>query len=142
MERFIRGSVLEWAFEPLAKANDPRLLLLFDRKSRELVGLAAHERAKLQAGDGSVFDATKLEVAALSVNWQGRTFESGDRASDVLMSAVMTDVSARAPPRDARVFAVVHEQNLRSIALCNRHGLINDMSRPNPTYRRLITEHR
>jgi hypothetical protein len=33
------------------------------------------------------------------------------------MSAVMTDVSSRLPPRDARVFAVVHEDNHRSLAV-------------------------
>lgn len=56
----------------------------------------------------------------------------------------MTDIAQRVPPRDARVFAVVHEDNERSIALCKRHGLVAEMSRPNglPQYRRLITEHR
>ena len=68
-------------------------------------------------------------------------FVTGERASDVLMSAVMTDVSARVPPRDARVFALVHEDNQRSIALCHRHGLVEEMSRPHPDYRRIVTQH-
>lgn len=43
------------------------------------------------------FDATKLEVAAIARPWQGHHFSTGEYASDVLMSAVMTDVSARMP---------------------------------------------
>jgi RimJ/RimL family protein N-acetyltransferase len=57
------------------------------------------------------------------------------------MSAAMTDISARVPPRDARVYAIVHEDNRRSIALCRRHGLTEEMSRPHPSYRRVVTPH-
>ncbi len=59
------------------------------------------------------------------------------------MSAAMTDISTRVPPRDARVFAVVHEDNVRSIALCKRHGLVAEMSRATDLsrYRRLVTAH-
>lgn len=66
----------------------------------------------------------------------------GERASDILMSAVMTDVSARVPLRDARVYAIVHEDNHRSIALCRRHGLTEEMSRPHPSHRRIVTPHK
>lgn len=58
------------------------------------------------------------------------------------MSAVMTDIGARVPPRDARVYAIVHEDNHRSIALCRRHGLTEDMSRPHQAYRRIVTSHK
>lgn len=139
VETFIRGTILRWAHDPNAKAQDPRLLLLFQRRPREFVGLAAHERTKLLANNADIFDATKLEVVAIARDWQGRRFRGGARASDVLMSAVMTDISARVPPRDARVFAVVHEKNVRSIELCRRHGLVEELSRPAPDYRRLIT---
>jgi hypothetical protein len=81
-------------------------------------------------------------VVAIARAWQGRRFHSGERASDVLMSAVMSDVSARVPPRDARVFAVLHEDNARSLALCRRYGLVEEMSRPHPHYRRVVTAHR
>lgn len=66
----------------------------------------------------------------VALKWQGHSFPEGERASDVLKSAVMTDVSARAPARDARVYAIVHEDNHRSLALCRRHGLTEEMSRP------------
>jgi hypothetical protein len=58
------------------------------------------------------------------------------------MSAAMTDIRARVPARDAHVFALVHENNVRSRALCRRYGLVVAMSRVDPSYIRLITERR
>jgi hypothetical protein len=142
VEDYVRGKLIDWAFEPLAEAKDPRVLLVFDRQTRELVGVAAHERTTLQHGADPPFPATKLEVVAIARAWQGRRFASGERVSDVMMAAVMTDISDRVPRRDERVFAVVHEKNVRSIGLCRRHGFIQELSRPHPAYRRLVTEHR
>jgi len=142
VERFIQGELIEWSFDPYAASGDPRLLLAFVRATRELFGVGAHEREILEGPDGATFAATKIEVLAVASAWQGRRFGTGERASDVLMSAVMTDVSIRVPPRDARVFALVHEENVRSLALCRRHGLVEEMSRPHPDYRRIVTRHR
>lgn len=108
----------------------------------DLFGVAAHEQVILQDGRGAEFHATKLEVVAVAQKWQGRSFPTGERASDVLVSAVMTDISARVPPRDARVYAIVHEDNHRSIALCRRHGLTQEMSPPYPGYLRIVTPHK
>jgi hypothetical protein len=141
VEEFIRTHLINWTFDPHAADGDPRLLLAFTA-SGDLFGVAAHERVTLQGDDGSQFYATKLEVLAVTLWWQGRRFRAGERASDVLMSAVMTDVSARVPPRDARVFGIVHEDNHRSIAVCRRHGLTEEISRPHPSYRRIVTPHR
>jgi len=146
VEVFIQRDVLQWALDPLAAEADPRLLLVFDRRSNELVAVAAHERQAM-SGPGGSFPATKLEVVAVASAWQGRRFEAegtadGPRVSDVVMSAVMTDVSARVPPRDTRVFAVVHEDNVRSLVLCRRYGLVREISRPDPSYRRIVTDHR
>jgi hypothetical protein len=148
VEAFVQGHLLGWALEPFAAVNDPRVLLVFDGPSGELVGVAAHERAALRApGDISVA-ATKLEVVAVARGWQGRSFPgpasggAGPRVSDVVMSAAMTDIRARVPARDAHVFAVVHANNVRSRALCRRYGLVVEMSRPDPSYVRLITERR
>jgi hypothetical protein len=142
VEQFIRTQLIDWAFDPNAASGDPRLLVAFVAATGELLGAAAHEQVILQGGDGARFNATKLEVLAIAIAWQGRRFGTAERASDVLMSAVMTDVSARVPPRDARVFALVHEDNQRSSALCRRHGLVEEMSSPSPHYRRIVTAHR
>jgi hypothetical protein len=142
VEHFIQRQLVDWAFDQHAASADPRLLLVFDVDSGHLVGVAAHERVVLQGPEGKPFDATKLEVVGITTSWQGRRFASGERASDVLMSALMTDVSARVPSRDARVFAIVHEDNKRSLALCQRYGLVEEMSRPHPSYRRIVTAHR
>ncbi|MBL8924019.1 MAG: hypothetical protein JNJ54_34500 [Myxococcaceae bacterium] len=142
VESFVREQLFDWRFDPHARGQDPRLLLVFERRSRTLVGVAAHERITLVART-TFIPATQLEVIAVAHVWQGRRFKSGVRASDVVMSAVLSDVRARVPPRDARVLAVVHEENVRSIELCRRHGFVEELSRPVdlPQYRRLITRH-
>jgi hypothetical protein len=141
VEQFIQTQLTDWAFDPHADAGDPRLLLAFTTAG-DIFGVAAHERVFLRAGDGTSFPATKLEVVGIALKWQGRSFATAERASDVLMSAVMTDVSSRVPPRDARIYAIVHEDNHRSLAVCHRHGLTEEMSRPHPSYRRIVTPHR
>ncbi len=141
VENFIRFEVLDWAFAPLAQDGDPRLLLLFD-DGANLIGVAAHERKTLKSPDGETFFASKLEVVAVSKAWQGKAFSDGTRASDVLMSAVMKDISSRVPPRDARVFALVHEDNKASIKLLKRYNLVHEMDRLDKAYLRLITAHR
>jgi hypothetical protein len=95
-EQFIQAQLTDWAFDPHADDGDPRLLLAFTAAG-DLFGVAAHERVTLQAGDGTSFPATKLEVVGVALKWQGRSFPTGERASDVLMSSVMTDVSSRIP---------------------------------------------
>lgn len=133
------GRLLAWWSDPTAQDWDPRLLLLFERESGELVGVAAHERETLHEEDGTQIAGTHLHVAALSSSWQGRSFAAGEKASHVLMSAIMQDVKDRVPPRWARVYAIVHEENLRSLGLCARFGLTVDMPRSHPNYRRIIT---
>jgi hypothetical protein len=142
VEQYIRGQLIDWTFDPHAVSGDPRLLLVLTNSTSELVAVAAHERQVMESQDRSRFDVTKLEVAAVALSWQGRRFATGERVSDVLMSAVMADISARVPPRDARVYAVVHQDNGRSIALCRRYGITEEMSSPSPGYRRLVTQHK
>ena len=86
--------------------------------------------------------ATKLYVVAVSSAWQGKRFATGERVSHVVMNAAMTDIRARRPPRDARLYAIVHEDNAKSLALCKRYGLVHELERGAPHYIRLITEHR
>lgn len=142
VEDFVRNQLFEWRYAPLARENDPRLLLMLHRQTQDLIGVVAHERLLLQAEDSS-FPATKLEVVAIATAWQGRCFSSGQRVSDVLMSAALSDVRARVPARFARVLALVHEDNVRSFSLCRKHGFTDELSRAEKLqhYRRLITEH-
>lgn len=138
VESFVQSSALSWSLDQGAAVDDPRLLLVVTTGVDELVGVAAHERVILQ-GPGGPLNATKLEVVALARAWQGRRFESGERASDVLMSAAMADISVRMPPRDTHVLAFVHAGNERSLALVHRHGFTVELSSPDPAYRRFIT---
>lgn len=146
VQEFVRGQLLMWAVDPYAQDGDPRLLLVLATTTGELVGVGAHERVTLQdSGSGERLAATKIEVVAVAKKWQGRRFNAeggegeGPRVSDVLMSAIMVDVTSRVPPRDARVLAVVHQDNLRSLSPCHRYGLTEELSRPHSAYRRLVT---
>ncbi|HEX8081698.1 MAG TPA: hypothetical protein VF557_15915 [Jatrophihabitans sp.] len=127
-ERFITTTVLAWGLDPYAASGDPRLLLLFDKASGALVGLVAHEQSTLAANDGREFLASKVEVAAVASAWQGKRFSDGTRVSDVLMSALVADITARVPGRDARMWAYVHTENVRSIAMCRRAGMLNELA--------------
>ncbi len=144
VEAYIRNALWQWASDPHAKSNDPRLLLLLERATGRLLGVTAHEMTRLVGPDKKEFAATKLEVVALSRDWQGRRFGSGERASDVLFSAILKDIADRVPPRYARVFAIVHEKNERSLKVCRRHGFTEEMDRNpmSPSYRRLLTAHK
>jgi hypothetical protein len=132
VQAFVAGQLLQWAFDPYAQDGDPRLLLVLTAGTGDLVAVGAHERVMLaDSGSGERFAATKVEVVAVAKAWQSRRFDAGGaadpertgpRVSDVVMSAVMADVASRVPPRDARVLAVVHQDNLRSLALCHRYG--------------------
>lgn len=46
--------------------SDARTILLVCRASRELVGVAAHERVRLSSPLSGEFDGTKIEVVAIS----------------------------------------------------------------------------
>jgi len=90
---------------------------------------------------GTVFGLRGLPATAGGISRGGKGKSgTGQKASDVLMSALMQDVKDRVPPRWARVYAIVHEDNERSRALCGRFGLTVDMPRSHPRYRRIITE--
>ena len=143
VEDFVQNQLFEWRYAPLAQENDPRILLMFNVATDELVGVAAHERIILQANEVP-FHASKLEVVAIATDWQGQTFGTGQRASDVLMSGALTDIAARVPARFARVVATIHEDNERSIKVCLRHGFTDELSRHEqlPEYRRLLTTHK
>lgn len=138
VERFIQNRLLDWAFEPRAAQDEPRVLLVLHKQTQDLVGVAAHERLMLRAPDATTFEGTKLEVIAVAVPWQGQLLGTTERASDVVMSAAMTDIRARVPPRSPRIVASVHEENVRSLALCRRHGFTTDLERVDPAYRRLV----
>jgi RimJ/RimL family protein N-acetyltransferase len=122
--------------------NDPRLLLVFDEASGDLVGVAAHERAEIGVPGAPALVATRLEVVALAQSWQGSRFGTAggaQRASDVVMATVMRDIQTRPQARSDKIFATVHQENARSLKLCRRYGLVNEMSRPHAEYIRLLT---
>jgi hypothetical protein len=49
-----------------------------------------NDRSGQQDGGSTQISATKLEVLAIATPWQGRRFHTAERASDIMMPAVMT----------------------------------------------------
>jgi hypothetical protein len=141
VELEVRSYLLDWAFAEGAAVDTPTILMVFDIASGDLVALGAHERQFLGTSALDRVSATKIHLVAVAKKWQGNSFPTGERVSDVVMNAVLTDIATHVPPRDPRVFAIVHERNAKSIALCARFGLVKEIMRQNPDYRILVTEH-
>ncbi|HVW28882.1 MAG TPA: hypothetical protein VHC69_26135 [Polyangiaceae bacterium] len=140
VESFIRTRLLDWAFESGAADDEPRVLLVLHRRTGALIGVAAHERLLLReakAGGSSNFYGTRLQVVAVAKKWQGKKLGKV-RVSDVVMSAATTDIASRVPPRP-RILAVVHKDNVQSLALCGRYGFVVELSSRHPSYRHLMT---
>ena len=65
--------------------------------------------------------AARLHLLAIAVEDQGRRLHDGTRFSDTLMATLMAD--ALETGEAVVLTAVVAMDNLRSVALCKRHGL-------------------
>jgi ribosomal protein S18 acetylase RimI-like enzyme len=100
--------------------------------------LLAATPGSFQAGKtGQVFDgkeATLLHVVALSREDQGRRVGNGQRLSSLVMETLLAE--AIGGRQSALVTAIVARENLRSIALCERHGL-RSQTEYNAAYLRL-----
>jgi ribosomal protein S18 acetylase RimI-like enzyme len=118
VEQFICAAALEHALE------SPSFRLLVVYEGERLVAIAGHLAESLLAGDGHTFaaiDTTRLQVLALSLDDQGRRLPDGPRVSDLVLTTLMHDALAG---RDAVVLtAIVARENLRCLALLERHGL-------------------
>ncbi|GAA1408561.1 hypothetical protein ACFQZ4_46000 [Catellatospora coxensis] len=116
VERQVQDKLTEWTFRGTAAAQqDSQALLVLTQPTGEAVAIAAYERyGKLGIG-AERFEAVRLYALAVANEWQGRTFDDGERVSHVLMSAVLGDISDRYPGH--RVFGRVHKDNVRSLAL-------------------------
>jgi hypothetical protein len=119
VETFIRQRALEQA---IALADDYRLLIVLD--SDRLLGCMAHHQEMLLTSDGNRSGpilATRLHVCAIATNDQGSRLDDGTRLSDTLMATLIAD--ALKTRRNAVLTGIVALENLRSMSLCERHGL-------------------
>jgi hypothetical protein len=115
-------SFIRWRAVNMTAVNY-RLLLAFD--NGRLVCCMAHHLERLLRGEKDdqldFILATRLHLLAIAVEDQGRRLYDGTRFSDMLMATLMADALET---REAVVLtAVVAMDNLRSMALCKRHGL-------------------
>jgi hypothetical protein len=70
--------------------------------------------------------AVRLQVMALTREDQGRTTEGGRRLSGLVMDTLIAE--AIGGRRSVLLTAIVARENLRSLALCERHGLTSQIA--------------
>jgi hypothetical protein len=116
VETFIHRHALEYA---LASPDYVRLLLGFD--GGRLICCMAHHLERLIKEDGGQVFAARLQLLALGIDDQGRRLHDGTRLSDMFTATLIADALA---VREVKVLsAIVAFDNVRSVALCKRHGL-------------------
>jgi hypothetical protein len=121
----------------LARALEVRLdfrLLLFETEAEGLVAVGAHHWRAYEVGP-TPMDGTYLVEAAIAVGRQGGLLESGQRLSSYVMNALLGDADQRG--RGEIVTALVAKENKRSLALCRRFGIRDEISSPDSAYLQL-----
>ena len=116
VESFVRLRALAQA---LAMPEHYRLLLAFD--GDRLVCCMAHHLEMLISQGGKSTIAARLQLFAIAVEDQGCRLADGTRLSDLVMATFMSD--AMETRATGVITAIVALDNLRSIALCKRHGM-------------------
>lgn len=121
VEAFVRERALPAALRP---GSGHRLRLVLD--DERLAACFAHhpERLVVAAERGTParpLEATRLQLVALSLADQGRRLDDGRRISDLVMASCIADAIEHRS--SAILTAIVARDNLRSLALCQRHGL-------------------
>ncbi len=103
----------------LATPDTYSLLVALDGK--RLVGCMAHYPEGLIRASAALILATRLQVLAIAVTDQGRRLKDGTRLSDALMRTVIHH--ALDTRRYPVLTTIVAQDNLRSVAVCERNGL-------------------
>lgn len=119
VEDYVRGHAHRRA---MATPDTYRLLLaLMDGR---LVGCAAHHPEALQREESTptYLLATRLQLLAIRTPDQGRRLSDGRGLADTIMHTLIHD-ALHTRPHSPVLTAVVAQDNLRSIAMCERNGL-------------------
>jgi hypothetical protein len=130
VENFVRHSALARA---LACDTHYRLIVVLERE--RLIAVAGHhpelllaetiERTESAERSFRGTQAIRLHVLALSLEDQGRQLADGRRLSDLVMATLIAE--AFGDRESAVLTALVAKDNLRSLALCARHGLTSQV---------------
>jgi ribosomal protein S18 acetylase RimI-like enzyme len=116
VESFVRERALA---RLLNQPEDYRLLLALE--GDRLLCCMAHEGELLLMPDDNTILAARLQLLGIAVQDQGRRLDGGSRLSDKLMSTLIEDALEHVSTHV--ITAIVASDNLRSMALCERHGL-------------------
>jgi ribosomal protein S18 acetylase RimI-like enzyme len=120
VERFVQQSALARALAP----NTTYRLIVVLEDDRLAAVAAHHPELLLVSTGGNTFrgtEAVRLQLLALSLADQGRRMPDGRRLSDLAMETLIAE--ALGDRRERVLTGIVAKDNLRSLALCERHGL-------------------
>lgn len=115
VQAYVRGRALAHARE---NPYGYRLLVAYEQT--RLIAVAAHADEALILPEDTCF-AARLQVLAIALVDQRRSLPGRVRLSDLLMATLIAD--AMDHKSTDVVTAIVADENLRSIALCERNGL-------------------
>ena len=132
VETFVQQDAVRIATEP---AESYRLLVVYE--DNRLIACAGHHPEFLVRPDSKGLLATRLHLLAISRSQQGRELRKGLQLSDALMQTLIRDAM---DIRDSQVLsAVVAQDNIRSMRMCERAGLRNQVAYA-PRYVRLTAQ--
>lgn len=139
VERYIENRLLD---SNLRRApHTGHRVILLETDDHGLVAVGAHEADFLEAPDGQAITGTYLVVGAVAVEHQGATlpnvapFERESRAPSLgryLMEALLSDIASG--ERDPYLRAVIARDNIRSLKLCSRVGLVDERDDDDPRF--------
>jgi len=115
VEDYIRRNLAE------AVANGRRVIVFDDET--EIVALTEHHPEYDPSGSGLVI--SWLSVVAIRIDRQGSILPTGQRLSDSVLSALISDALME-PGRAPVVAAYVAAENIRSRRICGRAGLVEE----------------
>jgi ribosomal protein S18 acetylase RimI-like enzyme len=120
VQQFVRQQAIGWM---LATKREHRLFVVLEQARLIAVAGCSAETLLIQEDDVRFRSkvVTRLQVLALSLKDQGRTCSDGRRISDLVIASLMTE--ALGANERHTLTALVAKDNLRSIALLERHGL-------------------
>lgn len=131
VESFIRTGLRPWMDVSIECGDEPRVLVILDEEPAVIVGIGAHAKSELR-DSGFEVAARRLQVAALNVEAQGGSDAEGNRYSSMLISALIQDAQEVDP--GARIYALVHRDNARSLGMLARAGLVRTVVMPPTDY--------
>jgi hypothetical protein len=121
-------------------------VLIFESPGGDIAGVSAFDRVEVALSGRDREPAWRLQVIALSVQWQGKSVDADIEGCSATMKAseyILRSTFRRMLEIDKRrviVVATVHDENRTSMAACARVGLVRTGREADPNYWAMLGE--